>query len=132
MSDARVDFADILDSFGVPATVKRKDEAPIVTVGVIVPPSMEQVANGLVSARHRLIAFSRDAWVTPSAIGDFEAGATVPGVTKLPEHTRIVAPERLGDADKGWIVDGPDVSDADHVRRLILPDREYIAEPDVT
>lgn len=132
MSDERPDFADALESFGVPATVKRKDEAPIATVGIFVLPSMDQVAAGIVTARHRLVSFGRDAWVTTAPVGLFAAGDTVPGITGLPEGTRLVAAERDGDPVRGWIVDQEDIADADRTRVLVIPDREYRAEEELS
>jgi hypothetical protein len=117
VSDARPDFAEILDAFGVSATVTRRDQAAISVTGVWVNPSMDAVPIGAgiqVSSRHRLIAFSRD-----------EVGT-------LPKGTRIVAPEREGDAPKAWIVDEPDMEDADSIRVLVLPDRERPVEDEVS
>ncbi len=112
-SDFRVPFAVVLDAFGVPATVTREDADPIETEGVWVLPSMDLVPSGLalqVSAKHRLIAFDRDA------------------VPTLPKGTSIVAPERLGEAEQGWIVEDQELADADHIRALVVKDREWEAD----
>lgn len=48
-------------------------------------------------------------------------------VPTLPKTTRIVAPPKAGDADQGWIVDGTERVEPDHVRVYVVPDPEWDA-----
>lgn len=45
----------------------------------------------------------------------------------LPTKTRIEAPEREGEAVRGWVVDGFERVEADHYRAVVVPDDEFVA-----
>jgi hypothetical protein len=43
-------------------------------------------------------------------------------VPTVPYGTRVVAPERAGESDRNWFVEGIERREADHVRVYVLPD----------
>lgn len=102
--DLRVPAAVLFEHFGVPATVTRPNDTPIVTEGIWVPPKVE--ADPVGSDRQRLeprkvLALKRD------IVGEPERG------------TLIVAPEILGGPNRTWEVRGFEEVEAD-LTRLIL------------
>lgn len=105
--DARVDFALLLDTFGLPATVTRPapDDTPIITAGIWMTPLLRDEPSGS--------SFTRREQIRAFAVSK----ATVP---TLPRGTTILAAERDGDPVLGWIVDGIDHVDADHTRGLVM------------
>jgi hypothetical protein len=110
--DARVDFAPLLDAFGVPATVTlpAPDDTPIETVGIWLAPLMADEPTGS--------GFTRREPLHVFAVRK----STVP---RLPVGSRIDAPELAGGAVLTWLVDGIDQTDADHTRALLIRAREY-------
>ncbi len=105
--DARVPFSVAQAAFGVSATVTLPGEEPIADVTVVwLPPVAVDVPSGLEVQRmemRRMVSLPADV------------------VPLVPVDTVIVAPERDGDADATWRVDGPVYKDTDHTRVYVLP-----------
>jgi len=123
--DARVSMTEVLDAFGVPATVRRPypDSDPIETVGCWVNPTTGGFPIGVEAQRRELAAV-----FSLSKVDVTLGGEVVSGVPTLPLKTRIAAPEFDGGAVKGWLVDGFDRIEDDHVRAIVIRDPDY--EPD--
>lgn len=100
---------------GVPATVTRPspDDDPIATRLIWLTPIPEDRPGGLAVQEQdptRIAALRRDE------------------VPTVPRRTRIVAPRKAGEDDRGWLVEGTDRVEDDHVRVIVLEDPDWIAE----
>ena len=106
-SDARVPMAPCLDAFGVAATVTRPypDDTPIETTVAWVGPGPRQVPAGA--------EWSREEMLKVLGLSRLE-------VPTVPNGTRIVAAERLGEAAKTWQVDGLVSLDPDETRVSVV------------
>jgi hypothetical protein len=96
-----------LAEHGVDATVTPTGSDSIVTRGIWVTPTAEDVPSGLDFQRReprRVMALSRDA------------------VPRLPTGSRISAPERDGGPVRDWRVDGIERDEADHRRVIVIED----------
>jgi DNA mismatch repair protein MutH len=98
---------------GVPVTIMRAfpvpDEEPLETTGIWLTPLTQDVGLGSEFQRRepqRILAISRDA------------------VALVPRGSIIMAPERAGEADRRWRVDGTERVEADHARVVVIPDFE--------
>lgn len=94
-----------ISAHGLPVTVTPVGEVAIVTRGIWLTPSTEDVPGGMEFHRRdarRVMALSR---------------ATV---ATLPNGSLVRAPEQPGGADKTWRVDGIDRVEADHQRVVLV------------
>lgn len=92
---------------GIAMTVTRPlpDNTPIVTRGIWLTPLTEDGPVGTDLARReprRVVALRRA------------------DVSAVPRGTLILAPEKSGDADRTWKVEGPERLEADHGRYLVV------------
>jgi hypothetical protein len=101
----------VLSAFGLEGTVTRPapDDAPINATVVWLPVAMGDVPSGMTSSRREkvcMLSVSREE------------------VPSLPRGSIVEAPEvRDGDV-KTWKVDATDLSDAEHIRALVIEVRD--------
>lgn len=99
---------------GVAATVTRPShlDTPIETTLIWVTPITEDapIASGRLARRE------------PRRI----AALRIDEVETVPVGTVIIAPPKDGDENQAWRVDGVDRVEADHIRVIVVPDREVL------
>lgn len=105
MSDLRPPLALALAVFGVPVTVTRPGEAPVVTTGIWLAPVPVQTDGVLLAtaALQRVLSLPRAALPT------------------VPRGTQITAPETADGAVATWAVEAVLGQAADEVRVAVVP-----------
>lgn len=112
-----MDFGDLralvldlnIEAHGVPAVVTVSGESPVTTRGIWLTPITDGFPGSHDFQRRdptRVFALTRVA------------------VPAVPRGTLIVAPEKAGDADQRWRVEGPERIEADNGRYILIPDTE--------
>lgn len=102
-------------AFGLPVTIRFAFPGgdPISTTGIWLTPLTElEPLSSDVGRQHmrRVLALKRSA------------------VPSVPRGTRIEAPALEDGAVQGWIVDGVEREEVEHLRVVVVPDRDFVPE----